>query len=159
MGTQVVILTGNLGKDAEMRFTPTGTPILNFSLPIDIGFGEKKETMWVRCAMFGERAQKLAEHLTKGKGVQVVGEYALYCDGKVVGLVCDDTLYVKITDEGKKFVGKYYEEGYAYNGAKVSIKIDEDHIDDREWLSELIEITASHLPMPKKKKKKGKKTI
>ena len=77
MGTQVVILTGNLGKDAEMRFTPTGTPILNFSLPIDIGFGEKKETMWVRCAMFGERAQKLAEHLTKGKGVQVVGEFRM----------------------------------------------------------------------------------
>lgn len=77
MGTQVVILTGNLGKDSEMRFTPTGTPILNFSLPIDIGFGEKKETMWVRCAMFGERAQKLAEHLVKGKGVQVVGEFRM----------------------------------------------------------------------------------
>lgn len=77
MGTQVVILTGNLGKDAEMRFTPTGTPILNFSLPIDIGYGEKKETMWVRCAMFGERAQKLAEHLVKGKGVQVVGEFRM----------------------------------------------------------------------------------
>lgn len=77
MGTQVVILTGNLGKDAEMRFTPTGTAILNFSLPIDIGFGEKKETMWVRCAMFGERAQKLAEHLTKGKSVQVVGEFRM----------------------------------------------------------------------------------
>ena len=77
MGTQVVILTGNLGKDAEMRFTPTGTAILNFSLPIDIGFGEKKETMWVRCAMFGDRAQKLAEHLVKGKGVQVVGEFRM----------------------------------------------------------------------------------
>lgn len=90
---------------------------------------------------------------------KMFGEYALYCDGKVVGLVCDDTLYVKITDEGKEFIGEYYEEGYAYNGAKVSMKIDGDHIDDREWLSELIEITASHLPMPKKKKKKGKKTI
>ena len=77
MGTQVVILTGNLGKDAEMRFTPTGTAILNFSLPIDIGFGEKKETMWVRCAMFGERAQKVAEYLVKGKGVQVVGEFRM----------------------------------------------------------------------------------
>lgn len=77
MGTQVVILTGNLGKDSEMRFTPSGTPILNFSLPIDIGFGEKKETMWVRCAMFGERAQKLTEHLVKGKGVQVVGEFRM----------------------------------------------------------------------------------
>ena len=78
MGTQVVVLVGNLGKDAELRLLPnSGKPILNFDLPIDIGFGEKKETMWVRCAMFGERAQKLAEHLTKGKGVQVVGEFRM----------------------------------------------------------------------------------
>ena len=77
MGTQVVVLTGNLGRDAEMRFTPTGTPILNFSLPVDIGFGEKKETMWVRCAYFGERAQKVAEYLVKGKGIQVVGEFRM----------------------------------------------------------------------------------
>ena len=37
---------------------------------------------------------------------KMFGEYALYCEGKVVGLVCDDTLYVKITEEGKEFVGK-----------------------------------------------------
>lgn len=74
MGTQVVILTGNLGKDAEMRYTPNGKPLMSFDLPIDIGYGESKETMWVRCTMFGERAEKLTPHLTKAKGVQVVGE-------------------------------------------------------------------------------------
>ena len=82
---------------------------------------------------------------------KMFGEYALYCDSKVVGLVCDDTLYIKITEEGKKFVGKYYQEGYAYKGAKVSLIIDGDQIENREWLSELIEVTALHLPMPKKK--------
>ncbi len=82
---------------------------------------------------------------------KMFGEYALYCDGKVVGLICDDTLYIKITEEGKKFVGKYYKEGYAYNSAKVSMQIDEDRIDDREWLSELILITSENLPLPKQK--------
>lgn len=82
---------------------------------------------------------------------KMFGEYAVYCDGKVVGLVCDDTLYIKITDEGKEFVGTYYTEGYAYKGAKVSMVIDEDRIDDADWLSELIRITASVLPLPKKK--------
>lgn len=85
---------------------------------------------------------------------KMFGEYALYCEGKVVGLVCDDTLFVKITEEGKNFVGAYYTEGHAYKGAKVSMVIDEDRIDDREWLAELIQITASHLPAPKEKKKK-----
>ncbi len=107
-----------------------------------------------------ETVDYILDQLASVEGVsarKMFGEYALYADGKVVGLICDDTLYVKITDEGKEFVGKYYEEGYAYKGAKVSMKIDEDRIDDREWLTELIEITASHLPMPKKKKPKSKK--
>jgi len=89
---------------------------------------------------------------------KMFGEYALYAEGKVVALVCDDTLFVKITDEGKEFVGKHYEEGEAYKGAKPSMRIDEDLIDDREWLTELIEITAKYAPAPKPKKKAKKKT-
>ena len=88
---------------------------------------------------------------------KMFGEYALYCDGKVVGLICNDNLYIKITEEGKKFVGKYYKEGFAYDGAKVSIQIDEDQIEDHEWLSKLVSITAQNLPILKiKKSKKGR---
>ncbi len=83
---------------------------------------------------------------------KMFGEYALYCDGKVVALVCDDTLFVKITEEGKAFVGMYYTEGTAYTGVKVSMQIDGDRIEDREWLCELIEITAVNLLLPKEKK-------
>ena len=85
---------------------------------------------------------------------KMFGEYALYAEGKVVALICDDTLFVKITEEGKKFVGEHYEEGEAYPGAKPSMSIDEDLIEDREWLTELIDITAQHVPAPKPKKKK-----
>jgi len=82
---------------------------------------------------------------------KMFGEYALYCDGKVVGLVCDDTLYVKITERGKIFAGKYYQEGNAYKGAKTSMMIDEERIEEREWLSELVRITAESLPIPQKR--------
>ena len=88
---------------------------------------------------------------------KMFGEYALYCDSKVVGLICNDILYIKITEEGKEFVGKYYKEGYAYDGAKVSMQIDEDQIDNREWLSRLVSITAENLPIIKPKKSKQKK--
>jgi TfoX/Sxy family transcriptional regulator of competence genes len=80
---------------------------------------------------------------------KMFGEYALYCDGKVVGLICGDILYIKITAQGKSFVGKYYQEGNAYKGAKPSMTVDEDRIEDREWLSELVRITAKNLPLPK----------
>jgi TfoX/Sxy family transcriptional regulator of competence genes len=87
---------------------------------------------------------------------RMFGEYALYCDGKVVGLVCDDILYIKITEPGKKFVGAYYKEGEAYPGAKPSMMIDGGQLEEREWLGELIRITADCLPLPKLKKSRKK---
>lgn len=83
---------------------------------------------------------------------KMFGEYALYCNDKVVALICDDTLFVKITEPGKAFVGEDYVEGNAYPGAKPSMMIDEEKIEDREWLSELIRITTENVPMPKPKK-------
>lgn len=83
---------------------------------------------------------------------KMFGEYAMYCNGKVVALVCDEQLFVKITDQGKKFVDNYYEEGFAYPGAKTSMLIDGERMENREWLCELIEITANSLPLPKPKK-------
>ena len=85
---------------------------------------------------------------------KMFGEYALYYDGKVVALICNDRLYVKITEEGKKFIADYYCEGYAYQGARASMVIDEDKIDDSEWLSELLRVTADNLSIPIIKKNK-----
>jgi DNA transformation protein and related proteins len=86
---------------------------------------------------------------------KMFGEYALYVGSRVVALVCDDTLFVKITNAGKEFVGKEYKEGFAYKGAKASMEINEDLLENREWLAELVTLTAAHLPDPKPKKKKG----
>ena len=85
---------------------------------------------------------------------KMFGEYALYVRGVVAALVCDDTLFVKITPEGKEFVGARYQEGFAYPGAKASMQIESEYLEDREWLVELLSITALHLPQPKPKKKK-----
>lgn len=85
---------------------------------------------------------------------KMFGEYALYCNGKVVGLICDNKLFVKITEAGKSFVGEITE-APAYRGAKPSFLI-EDQIDDGAWVSELIELTEKGLPEPRPKKKKQK---
>jgi TfoX/Sxy family transcriptional regulator of competence genes len=88
---------------------------------------------------------------------KMFGEYALYVGSKVVALVCDDTLFVKITEAGKEHLGESYEEGCAYDGAKPSMVISEELIEDRQWLAELFELTAEHLPEPRPKKKVVKK--
>ncbi len=86
---------------------------------------------------------------------KMFGEYALYCGDKVVALVCDNTLFVKITESGREWVGKQYKEGIAYPGARPSICIDEDMMEDREWFEQLIRITEAALPFPKPKKRRG----
>lgn len=84
---------------------------------------------------------------------KMFGEYALYCNEKVVALICDDQLYVKPTDRGLTIVGKG-NEAPPYPGAKPYLLISEDYWDDREWMSTLITETAEALPLPKPKKKK-----
>lgn len=83
---------------------------------------------------------------------KMFGEYALYCQGKVVALICDDQLFVKPTKAGKAFIGETVE-APPYTGAKPSYLISEDKWDDAEWLAELIRLTAAELPLPKPKKK------
>jgi DNA transformation protein and related proteins len=77
------------------------------------------------------------------------GEYALYCDEKVVALVCDNRLFVKITPPGNALLGQRYVEGVAYPGAKPSMVIGAEEIDDADRLCELIRITAAALPAPR----------
>ncbi len=82
---------------------------------------------------------------------KMFGEYALYCDGKVVALVCDNRLFVKPTPGGRAHVGEPVE-APPYPGAKMYFLI-EDAFEDREWISALIRITARELPAPKPKRK------
>ena len=85
---------------------------------------------------------------------KMFGEYAVYCDGKVVALICDNRLFVKPTDAGRAFIGDVVE-APPYEGAKLSFLIDE-RVEDREWISNLFRITYNELPEQKIKKKKKK---
>jgi TfoX/Sxy family transcriptional regulator of competence genes len=87
---------------------------------------------------------------------KMFGEYAIYCDGKVVALVCDNQLFVKPTEGGRAYIGNIVEAA-PYPGAKSYFLI-EDACEDREWISGLIKITAQDLPIPKQKRHKTKKT-
>jgi TfoX/Sxy family transcriptional regulator of competence genes len=85
------------------------------------------------------------------------GEYAVYCDGKVVGLVCDNQLFVKPTAAGKSTCDQVVE-APPYRGAKPHLLIT-DRLDDTVWLSRLIRLTLKELPAPKPKKSRSKATV
>jgi TfoX/Sxy family transcriptional regulator of competence genes len=85
---------------------------------------------------------------------KMFGEYAVYCEGKVVALICDNRLFVKPTEGGRAFIEDVVE-APAYPGAKLSFLID-DRFEDREWISNLIKITYKELPEQKVKRNKSK---
>lgn len=68
-----IFFTGNVGKDAEVR-TVNGTDVCNFNVAVRQGFSRDAPTEWYRVAVWGQRANTLAEHVKKGGKVAVVGE-------------------------------------------------------------------------------------
>ena len=69
-----VFLTGRLGKDAEVRQTQSGA-VAGFSVATDVGFGDRKQTLWFDCSIWGKRAESgLIQYLTKGQQVAISGE-------------------------------------------------------------------------------------
>ncbi|MCX5779030.1 MAG: TfoX/Sxy family protein [Elusimicrobia bacterium] len=82
---------------------------------------------------------------------KMFGEYAIYCDSKVVALVCDNQLFVKPTKGGRAYIGTIVEAA-PYPGAKLYFLI-EDAFESHEWLSGLITITTQELLPPPTKKK------
>jgi single-strand DNA-binding protein len=73
-----LIISGRLTRDAELRFIPSGTPVMSFSVANNTGFGEKQKTHYFECSMFGKRAEgKLKDYMLKGQQVVVEGEISL----------------------------------------------------------------------------------
>ena len=80
------------------------------------------------------------------------GEYGIFWEKKIFALVCNNKLYVKPTEAGRKFIGDPTE-APPYKGAKPSFLI-EEKLKDKKWISELVKITIEELPEPRQKKKK-----
>ena len=82
---------------------------------------------------------------------KMFGDYGIYCDGKIFGLICDDRFYVKPSEAGRKLLRKE-ELRPPYEGAKEYFYIAD--VDDRDYLSSLVRETCNALPEQKKRKRK-----
>jgi len=71
----LLVITGNLTKDAETRFTSDGKAVCGFDVANNQGFGDKQHTEYYKCSLWGKRAESLGQYLTKGKQVTIYGEH------------------------------------------------------------------------------------
>lgn len=76
-GFNKVILIGNLTKNPELRYTPSGTPVTSFGLAVNRRFRQasdlKEEVCYIDIVVFGKQAENCGQYLSKGNGVIVDG--------------------------------------------------------------------------------------
>jgi len=81
------------------------------------------------------------------------GEYGLYLDGRFFGVVCDNTVFLKVTDRGARVAGRIAK-GEPYPGAKPMFKVSTAKLSDREWLTSIISETIAELAPQKPRQKR-----
>ena len=69
-----ISIVGRVAFDAELKTSASGVTFCRFRFASDVGFGERKKTLWLDGVLFGKRAESLTQYLTKGTQIVVVGE-------------------------------------------------------------------------------------
>lgn len=70
---QLVIVSGNLTRDPEMRYTASGKAVTKFSIAVNEGSGDHKTTEYFDCEAWEKTAELVAEYCSRGKKVLVTG--------------------------------------------------------------------------------------
>lgn len=81
---------------------------------------------------------------------KMFGEYAVYCDGKVVALICDNQFFVKPTKAGRDFLGTVVE-AKPYPSVKTLFFFIGDELDDSDKVARLVQVSWAELAFPKPK--------
>lgn len=82
---------------------------------------------------------------------KMFGEYGIYCNGKIIGLACDNQFFLKPTKKGKELLKDQLIEQAPYSGAKLYFLL--DNLEDKEYLQKIVKATYEELPDPKPKNK------
>ena len=82
---------------------------------------------------------------------KMFGEYGIYCNGKIFGVICDNQLFLKITEAGRKLRPELAE-APPYEGAKNYLLVED--VEEAEALTKLVRATFRELPEPKPRKRK-----
>jgi DNA transformation protein len=86
---------------------------------------------------------------------KMFGEFGLFCEGRMVAVICDDRFFVKPTVAGRAFLGEV-EEVSPFPRAKPYFLIAEERWDDADFMRDLIRVTTPEVPVPKPKGPRAK---
>ncbi len=122
---------GNIGRDAETKNVGQNI-VTNFSVAVNTGFGDKKATLWVACALWGDRGPKLAQYLTSGTKVAVSGDidvraYAAKDGSPKAEMTCN---VQRVTLQGSRGDGQRTSEDVARSDPPKAAALPDDDFND-----------------------------
>lgn len=120
---QILTLTGNVGRDPELRTTQGGDQVCSFSVASKQGFKRDAKTEWFRCSVWGKRGETIAANLRKGTKVTVVGELTI---GEYQGKPQYDVRVAEVD-----WAPAARSDGDAQPGADADGWVSSDNLDDR----------------------------
>lgn len=124
---QTITISGNLGKDAELKSTQGGDDVLSFSVAVKQGWGDKASSNWFRVSVWGKRARSLSDYLRKGTKVVVQGELTI---GEYNGKPQFDVRAGEV-----EFISKRQDDGGAAHEPRGADPFDAELDDDVPFLS------------------------
>lgn len=71
---KTLTIAGNVGRDAELRRTGNGDPVLNFPVAVEDRSGKEKVTFWFDVSLWGKRGESLGQYIKKGSRIAVTGD-------------------------------------------------------------------------------------
>lgn len=71
---KTLTIAGNVGRDAELRRTQGGDPVLNFPVAVEDRSGKEKVTFWFDVSLWGKRGESLGQYIKKGTRIAVTGD-------------------------------------------------------------------------------------
>lgn len=98
---------GRVGRDAELKKLDSGRELLEFPLAVTVGWGDRKDTQWVKATVWGDRAAKLAPYIHKGDALTITGRitsraYSAKDNSLKSEIVCDVS---ELTMQGSRETG------------------------------------------------------
>ncbi|MFO7322011.1 MAG: single-stranded DNA-binding protein [Chloroflexota bacterium] len=124
MSYQQIIIVGNVGRDPELKYLPSGVPVCNFTVAVNErrGTGEDRteKTTWFRVAAWRQTAETVSQYLTKGRQVMVIGriDARAYMDNSgqpqaSLELTADRVVFLGTRSDAQGGLGGYEDYGEA----------------------------------------------
>lgn len=124
---QLLTIAGNVGNVKDIR-EAGGEKVLNFSIAVDQGKdrnGEKREPLWVDCALWGKRAESLAPYIAKGSKLAVSGRPTVRAhEGRAyLGCTVSELTFMSSKQDGDRSSGGSQDDDYSsgFSTGKVSV--------------------------------------